>query len=256
MSKPILQKNTGARVLDYSPPRLDLGIPGVALDLAERNKGGSRFKISELTREQTGLSKLEAESFEHQVEKKVVARLADVEEQAYKEAYDLGLLEGRKSAFETNSAEIAERLAALDQLSLSIEGMKKELFTYNESHLIQLCFHMAERLAAHQIEINQESSVEILRQAVEIAQTEEEIIARVAPQHLEFFESLKSENTRQFEFMKKLKLEADPSITGGGCILQTNYGEIDSRLEQRVEQLWESLKENLVRVKPELKSVS
>jgi len=256
LSKPIPGKTTAVRVLDFAPPRLDLGIPGAALDLADLNKGGSRFKLSELTREQTGLSKLEAENFERQVEEKVVGRLKEVEENAYSEAFELGLIEGRKQAFETQNAEIDERLRRMDQLADVISTMKRDLLAYNESHLIQLAFHMAERLAAHEIEINKEATVEILRQAVEIAQTEEEIIARVAPEQIEFLESLRVNTGREFEFLKKIRFDADPSIEGGGCVLQTNYGEIDSRFEQRVEQLWESLKENLVKVKPELKSVS
>ena len=57
----------------------------------------------------------------------------------------------------------------------------------------------------------------------------------------------------QFDFLKKISLEPNKNINAGGCIVQTNYGEVDSRIDQRLEKLWDNLKEALPKVKSELK---
>jgi flagellar assembly protein FliH len=59
---------------------------------------------------------------------------------------------------------------------------------------------------------------------------------------------------REFEFLKAVKFEGDEAVTEGGCILETNYGEIDSRVEQRVEKLWEALVEAIPKVKDKVAS--
>src|SRR5262249_1960623 len=100
-----------------------------------------------------------------------------------------------------------------------------------------------------------ESTVNILKQAIEVAQSEEQITVKVAPDQLEFLETLQKEGTKKLEQIKKAKFEPDPSVTTGGCIVQTNFGEIDSRFEQRVSRLWEALSSGLTRVKETLKSV-
>lgn len=240
--------------MNYDPPRFDLGIPAVALELAERNQAGSRFTISELTRVQTGLQKLEAENFEERVENEAMDRLKDVQENAYREAFELGLVEGRKEAFQQNDALIKDKLKNLDDLMLSIQYLKKELLNYNESHLVQLTFHVGQRLAGHEISVSPEATLEILRQAVEVAQTEEEVTVLVSPDQLEFLEELRKQSGRELEFLKKVKLEPDASVEHGGCVVRNNYGEIDSRFSERISKLWDALKDNLVRVKPELKS--
>lgn len=241
-------------VMAFEPPVFDLGIPQVALDTAERQDKGSRFRLSELTRQQTGLHDLEKAKFEELVENRTLERLQEIQEAAYREAFELGMVEGRKEAFLKNDAVIQEKLANLDLLMTSVERIKIDMLEFNEAHLVQLAFHIAQRLAGHEISVSPEATLQILRQSVEIAQSEEELTVVVAPEQLEFLEQLKTQSGREFEFMKKLKFEPDPSVGHGGCVIRNNYGEIDSRFAERVDKLWEALKESLVNVKPELKS--
>lgn len=238
----------------YEPPVFDLGIPDVAMQLVEKAKEGTRFRMSELSRIQTGVNKLEAEQFEEKVEHEALTRLKEVQENAYKEAFDLGLVEGERKAFEENNAIILEKLGRFDSLMRSIEKVKSEMLAYNEAHIVQLAFHIGQRLAAHEISINPEATLELLRQAIELAQTEEEIQVRVAPDQIEFLEEIRRQSGRESEFLKNVKLEPDPSVEHGGCVVRNNYGEIDSRFGERVGKLWDALKDSLVRVKSELKS--
>lgn len=254
MSKPIRFSDADSKVMAYDPPRFDLGIPGVAMDTAERAKHGSRFKLSELTRQQTGLHQLEVENFAEQVENEALNRLKEIQEGAYREAFELGLAEGRKEAFQQASGLIQEKLGNLDELMASVSAIKSQMVEYNESHLVQLTYHIAQRLAGHEISISPEATLQILRQSVEVAQSEEELTVLVAPAQLQFLEELKLQSGRELEFLKKLKLEPDDNVGHGGCVIRNNYGEIDSRFNERVDKLWDSLKDSLVRVKPELKS--
>ncbi|RYZ63978.1 MAG: flagellar assembly protein, partial [Proteobacteria bacterium] len=68
-----------------------------------------------------------------------------------------------------------------------------------------------------------------------------------------FIEELKKQTGRNFEFLKKVKIEASPEVTNGGCIVQTNYGEVDARVEQRIDSLWAAFQENMPKVKPVVK---
>lgn len=257
MSKPITAEKSHLHVMPFEPPVINLGIPGVALDLLERNReNASGFHLSELNRSQTGIQKLEQENFEARVESEALAKLKEIQEQAYREAFDLGLAEGREKAFEEASLHIQEKLKNFEELMAGLQNLKRDLLTYNEAHLVQLTFRIAERLAGHEIQANPEATVEILRQAVAVAQSEEEIVVRVAPEQLEFLETLKAKTGRDFEFLKNAKLEPDPGVEAGGCIVQNNYGEIDSRFSERVGKLWDVLKDSLVRIKDQLKSVS
>ncbi|MGZ3771461.1 MAG: FliH/SctL family protein [Bdellovibrio sp.] len=249
-SRSVLSKEVAEKtVLEFVPVRFDLGTPEQALDyLAEKSKG-SDFRMNEAIRVQTGIDQYEQKNEAEKVEEAALEKLKEIQENAYQEAYALGLEEGRKKAFEKVSAEISERMDELDGLLNGIKDLKNEMVTFNESHLVQLVFHMASRLAQAELQGNNEAIIKILRDAVGLSQDEENITVRVSQSQFDFLEELKKETSREFDFVKKIRFEPSAEVADGGCIVETNYGEVDARIEQKVEQLWSSLTENMPKVK-------
>lgn len=254
-SKNVLSKEQAEKtVLDFVPAKFNLGTPDQAETYFSEKKRGSDFRMNDTIRMQTGVDQVEKVSEAEKIEAGALERLKEVQEEAYAKAYELGLIEGRKEAFTVVSNEINEKMSEFDQVLVQIKELKKELSTFNESHLIRLAFEMASRLAKSKLENNNEAMVEILRDAIGLAQDEEEITVRVSANQFEFLEELKKETSREFEFTKKIRFEPSADITDGGCIIETNYGEVDARLEQRVAQLWATLSENIPKVKDKVAS--
>ena len=252
-SKNFLRKDAAAnKVLEFVPQKFELGTPNKALDYLNTKKQGSDFEMSDVIRRQTGIDQIEKIAEEEKIEGKALEKLKEIQEQAYQEAYQLGLDEGKKKAFSDFSIHIQENLDRFSSVIGHIEKLKESLLSFNESHLIKLMFHMASRLAHTHLENNNPSIVEIIKNSVTLAQDEEEIVVRVSAQQYAFLEELKTENGREYDFLKKVKLEPSKEITPGGCIVETNYGEVDSRIEQRTKQLWEGLIDNMPKVKNKL----
>jgi flagellar assembly protein FliH len=252
LSNVVKSHHASKRVFDFVPKKFDLGTPTQATDYLEIKKAGADFRMSDVIRIQTGVKEIENSDFEEMVELKTIEKLKDVQESAYQEAYQLGLEEGKAEALKNASAEIDSRLGQLDELLTSIRRLKTDLFQFNESHIVQLAFHMAARLAHAEVIADPDRIKDVIRQALEMAQLDEEVTVQVAPSQFLFLESLKKETGREYEFLKKVKLDASPEVTEGGCIIETNYGSIDARLEERVKKLWESIAESLYRVKDKI----
>ena len=208
--------------------------------------------MNDSTRIQTGVDKIEEENLEEKIEAAALEKLKEIQEAAYQQAYELGREEGHNDAFTKVSAEIKERMDTLDQLLSSVTQLKKELEHHNESHLVKLAFQMAARLARHEVKVDNDIVVQVLKEAVALSQDEENITVRVSPDQFDFLENLKKQTGREFDFMKKIRFEPSPDITAGGCVVETNYGEVDARLEQRIEQLWIALSENMPKVKDKI----
>ncbi len=240
------------KVLEYIPKKFELGTPTQALAYLEQKKRGADFRLNETIRIQTGVDEIEKATEEERIEIQALELLKGIQESAYKEAYDLGLTEGRHEAFVKFSRDIEERLTDLEALLKSLEQAKVEILNFNEAHMVKLVFHIANKLAHVEVEKNDQSLIEVLRGAVTLAQDEENVTVRVASEQHEFVEELKKQNGRQFDFLKKIKFEPSDEITKGGCIVETNYGEVDARVEQRVHSLWETLAENIPKVKPKI----
>ena len=238
------------RILEYTPPKFDIGVPEPAKDYIEiKRTTPTSFKMAEQIKIQTGVDHIEAVQLEDQVEARTIEKLKDVQEAAYKEAYNLGLTEGKKEAFDKASLEIDARLIEFDRVLKAIAQLKTELTQQNEAHLVKLAFHIAKRLAYHTIDLNQEVIIDVIRTSIEQAQIEEEVTVQVSPAQFDFLDKLKLETGRDFEFLKRVKLIPVAEIKSGGCIIETNYGQIDARFDERVEKLWSQFSENLPKVK-------
>jgi flagellar assembly protein FliH len=249
-SRSILKKDAAEnRVMEFTPSKFDLGTPLQALEYIEEKKNGSDFLMSPVTQMQTGVDELQRQNIAIKAEELALAKLQTVQETAYKEGYDLGLDEGSKQAYAEKKKDLDDKMNELGSMFEKIRQLKKDLELQNEAHLVRLVFHMASRISLRQIEMDNNIIIDVMRQALNLAQDEENVVVKVSEQQFDFIEEVKKQSSREFEFLKKVVIEPSPSIKAGGCIVETNYGEVDARIEQRLEKLWENLSEAIPKVK-------
>src|SRR5580692_2616042 len=96
MEKAILKSDTiGEAVYSYQPREISMEITGAAIDFVHDEKARqSEFQMSELVAQQSGVARLEDERSQGILNDLVLEKLKEVQERAYKEAYDLGREEG------------------------------------------------------------------------------------------------------------------------------------------------------------------
>jgi flagellar assembly protein FliH len=242
--KPVIKpKQDEVQYLVYEPRALNVPVPEQAVPFARSQEADMDrpFKISDLVAEKTKLSDLEKQNFQARVQGEVLSRLKVVEEKAYAEAYSLGLKEGQEKGFNDMTAEIKKQTDQLQEIVDSIVNQKKEITMANEKHLIQTLFHVAKALALDEIKANPEHIKAVVVQALENAQSEEEIILRMNPSDSQFLEKIKGSAGNPFEKMSRLKVEPSESITPGGVIVETNYGIVDATVETRVLKIYQAL---------------
>jgi flagellar assembly protein FliH len=240
---------TFERVLSYEPKKIQ-PMTSTMDQMVMAKQLDSDFTIAEVVRDFTGLKEVEQQELENSIERRALEQLKTVEEKAYSEAYALGLEEGRKEAFKAFSNQINEKLNLLNELVVHMANMKEYFFNSNESHLVTLVYHLAKRVAFSEIsEKYNDIIVNVLSESVRLAHSDEKIRIVISDKQLEFLETLQKENSRDLEFLRQVEIVTDENIKVGGCIIKTNYGEVDARIEERVEQLWLALKDTIPSVK-------
>lgn len=244
----VAQTEKEVSVLDYSPKQLQFQTPEVAKDYLVFKERGSDFVLSDVLRQTTGINEIERVSEEQKIENKALEKLSEIQEKAYKAAYDIGLKEGAEKAQHDMTEKIKNQLQAFDELLLKIQNLKEEIAYQNEAHLIHLAFEIAKKIAMDHIQEHPDAVLNVIKKAIEAAQVEEEVTVFVANEQLEYIEKIKHQMGREFEFLKKVKLEPSEQVSVGGCIIESNFGVIDARVSERVEKLWSELKPALPKV--------
>lgn len=244
LSRIIKQENADLVALEFAPQKFPVVMPQAASGFVRGGSAGdvaSSFKLNELIASQIGVAEREKRKVEERVEQMAIEKMQEIQESAYREAYDIGRAEGKQKAFDEFREDILARVAQLDELCLTITQLKRELVGYNETHLIKLVHQLASRIACQHIEENQESILSIIKAAIGIAHEEENVAAKVSPRDFEFLVRIQENLGKDFEFMKRMKFQASDAVKPGGCIIETNYGVVDSTIDQRIENLWKAM---------------
>lgn len=233
-------------VLSYEPKKLAMDIPVHAKPFTQTQPEatGSEFKLDELISKQTGVYAAEKRKGEDEVNNRVLEKVQEIQEKAYKEAYDLGLQEGAKKAIETNTAQINMVLEEMGLILKNIVEMKKELLIKNESMLVDLVYYCAQKVVHKEIDKTDSIVPQIIKDVMDSLNTEESISIRLNDEDYTNMQNLMQSVSKDFGDLSKIKFYPTPDITRGGCVFETNHGLVDATLEERFKKLWDVLNDN------------
>ncbi len=227
-------------VLNYEAKKIDMEMPRSARQFVTEQplELGPQFVIDELISKQTGIFEKEKMKVEQAIDDKVIEKLKDIQEKAYKEAYELGLEEGKKLAYDNNQEAIKFHLSEMITLFENLKTMKKDILNKNESVFVDLIYHIAEKVVMEHVQKSETTTVEVIKQVVDSLDVKEDISVRLNQEDFAIMQKLMGENSQEAEIFKKLKFYADPEIQKGGCMFETNHGLVDATLEERIAKLW------------------
>lgn len=248
----VKSESDNVTVMEYTPKQIQLGTPDQALNYLDNKEKGSDFVMSDVLRKTTGIEQIEKQTEQQKVELLALEKVATIQEQAYEEGFKLGQEEGFKSASDKKISELEHGIQQLAETLQALSVIKSELAVQSEAHIVKLVYQIAEKIAFDHIDQHPEVVLSVIKNAIEIAQVEQDITVLVSAEQVEFLEKMKMMTGRDFDFLKNVKFQQSERVRSGGCIVETNYGIIDSRVEERTEKLWEEFKEMLPKVKSSL----
>ena len=118
-----------------------------------------------------------------------------------------------------------------------------------EQDMVTLAFHIARRLIGHAIEVEPEVVRDIVGEALMSARGRREIVVLVHPDDKEHVEASRNEYARQLDGVP-VYFEADASLQRGGCVIETESGRIDARLETQLSVLRDALLDGSFQAQP------
>jgi flagellar assembly protein FliH len=235
------------RVVEYTPREFPHRTSAVAVEFVKYQAGldNPDFKIDRVVSMTTGIAELEKVSMAERVQIEALERLKQLQEEAYRQGYDLGRDEGQESAYREKNDELSSSLKKIDRAMQAIENLKTELVKQNEASLVTLVYQIASKIAMSELKERPEMILPIILEAAAGAQDEENVVIKLSHADLDFLENAKERLGQDFEFVKRAKLEGSDEIHSGGCIIVTNFGQVDATIEKRLEKVWVSVQQKL-----------
>lgn len=158
-----------------------------------------------------------------------------------REAYEKGFAAGEKAGFEFGRRKAEVLFHGLDGVLNELSSFKASLFARCEREMAELCLAVAKKVIQRETAIKEDGVLDCLRAAMKSVIAGGEITIKVNPKELDVVNSNRAELARFCGGVKGMMVEADATISRGGCLIATNFGEIDATIETALGEIEEKL---------------
>ncbi len=196
--------------------------------------------------------RLERERFEQRVKEEVDSQVREKLDMQYKvlkekyerereEAYNAGLEEGHNKGVLEERARLEPIKDNLIKISDKIAEHQTSIIRDAEGVVVRLAFRMAKKVIGDELETSPETITKIVRDALKFIVDETSFAIRINPEDYAVIEKHVNELATQSDDVRDIRIIPDAKIARGGCIIESQTGIIDARLEAKL-----GLLENLV----------
>ena len=182
------------------------------------------------------------ENAKKQVEEQVretESHTAEVRDQAYHE----GLQRGRDEGYAQGEAEVGRLIERLHVVLNKAIERRNEILEESEAQVVQLVLSIAKKVVKVLSENQRQVVMHNVVQALQKLKHKGDVTIRVNTADLDMMSEHSKEFTRKMENVGYVTVLEDSSIDPGGCIIETDFGEIDARISSQLREIEERIME-------------
>jgi flagellar assembly protein FliH len=157
-------------------------------------------------------------------------------------AFQKGFLEGKKIGFESGSKKADSVIDSLRQALEQLENIRQEIFQEIEKEVAQLALSIARKIVCHEVKTTQETVTCVARKALSQVDNPGKIKIKLNPGDLQFIQDTQDQLSHFLDNVDKIRFEAEESILSGGCLIETDRGDIDARIDKQFQAIEESFR--------------
>lgn len=167
----------------------------------------------------------------------IQARVKALEEEGYQRGYAAGYEKGIKDS--TN--DIAQRIKRLEGIIMELEGYKGKKANELLPLIIELSMEIASKVIHKEVELDKNIVMYIASDAIKkVEESEDNIVIKVNP--LDYEVMIANINLlKEQSGIKNISVEPLSTISPGGCYIETQTVEVDSRIEEQIKEIHDAI---------------
>ena len=166
---------------------------------------------------------------------------AEIERQTHEQGFAKGEQEGRMAA----QRQFAPLTAALESTLVELDGIRKKIRQHMEQEVVELALHVARKVVRHELTVSKDAIVCVVKEAMNKLDDPGKISIRLNPDDLKRIHGASDQLKSVMENLDSIQFEEDAGINCGGCYIQTEYGEIDARIEEQLRTIEEAFRSEM-----------
>jgi flagellar assembly protein FliH len=163
--------------------------------------------------------------------------------QTEREAYERGYTEGHQKGYDEGKNEVARLIERLHTILTKAIEKRNEIIEESETQIINLVLLIVKKVIKVISENQKNVVINNVVQALRKLKSRGDVVIRVNLADLE----LTSEHVKDFmkmvENIKSITVLEDSSVDRGGCVIETDFGQIDARVSSQLHEIEEKILE-------------
>lgn len=167
---------------------------------------------------------------------------ADMETQAREreqDAHARGYAEGEKAGMDRAKQSLDPVMIQMRQTLVELEKLKKRLMADAEAEAVTLALAISRKIVHQEIKTDPQVVLNTVRAALEKIVERDRIRIRLNPRDLDAAREAVGQFAQLTDGMESVSFDADASVSPGGCLVETQFGDIDGRIDQQMAWLEE-----------------
>lgn len=154
-----------------------------------------------------------------------------------RDAYEKGFAQGEKDGMEIGTKKLDKILDKIHKTLQEMVSYKEGFIKLHEKEVLGLICRIAERVVREKVKVDHNIVREAIFEAFNLAADRTEVTVKVSPEDIEYVKGLRPEFFDRIKDLKSITIESDPSISQGGCFVETAFGHVDARLESQLDKI-------------------
>jgi flagellar assembly protein FliH len=158
-----------------------------------------------------------------------------------------GLREGEQRGVELGTRKIEPLITGIKEALTQLNAIREETYQQIEKEVVTLALAIAQKIICREVSTDKETVVCVAKKALAKVDDPGNIKIMMNPSDLQFINETKYQLSNLIADVNHVTFEGEDSIQSGGCIIETELGEIDARIEKQLQAIEESFENTLTK---------
>ncbi|HPE35960.1 MAG TPA: flagellar assembly protein FliH [Spirochaetales bacterium] len=202
-----------------------------------KRKNDQALKIRQEAEDAAEKAVKDAEGKIQALEAEARSRVDEVTKEAYKKGWD----QGREDGYKEGRNEVERLIGRLHVILERAMDKRAEILEQTEGQIVELVLLIARKVVKTISENQKNVVISNIAQALRKLKTRSDVIIKVNLADLQLASDHSKDFVEMAENAKRLTVVEDSSIDRGGCVIETDFGEIDARIQSQLHELEEKI---------------
>lgn len=166
-----------------------------------------------------------------------------IKDAAYKEGYAKGYDDGFEKSFADGNNDLTKLNEKLKKILAETLNKRNEIIDTAEAQLIEVAILIAKRVVKMLTEKDKGIVIRNIQEALRRIKGRTKITIRVNIDDLEISARHKDEFYQMLDKIEGVTVLEDPNVDVGGCMIETDFGDIDARINTQLNEIETAIKE-------------